>query len=116
VVKKQLNNLTRQKRAFLKQLSKHLGNKTDVIKGSVVELGRRCGKSTCRCFRGEKHISTFLSFKISGNTKLIYIPKAVEETVRDWSDSHKQIKKAVDKISSINLKILKIKIKEAKTK
>jgi hypothetical protein len=37
----------------------------EVIAGSVVSMARRCGKRGCRCAQGEKHVSLYLSIKVT---------------------------------------------------
>ena len=40
-----------------KEIARHIPRSRKVIKGSLVELKRTCGKPNCRCQKGEKHIS-----------------------------------------------------------
>lgn len=48
-----------------------------MIQGSLYQMGRGCGNPNCKCSRGEKHISWYLSRQIEGRTKLTYIGKIV---------------------------------------
>jgi len=45
-----------------------------VIKGSVYELKRKCGKPGCKCARGELHSRMVLSSSEKGKTRLRVIP------------------------------------------
>ena len=54
------------------------------LRGSLVERARSCGKPTCRCQRGQLHRSLYLAVRHRGRRALLYIPRALEETVRQW--------------------------------
>ena len=45
-----------------------------VIKGTVYELRRRCGKPGCKCARGELHARMVVSASEGGKTRLQVIP------------------------------------------
>src|SRR4030042_189724 len=46
-----------------------------VIKGTVYELKRRCGKPGCKCARGELHARMVVSASEGGKTRLQVIPR-----------------------------------------
>lgn len=52
------------------------------LRGSLVERARSCGKPTCRCQQGQLHRSLYLATRHKGQRALLYIPRALEETVR----------------------------------
>jgi uncharacterized protein DUF6788 len=54
------------------------------LRGSLVERARSCGKPTCRCQRGQLHRSLYLATRHQGRRALLYIPRALEDTVRQW--------------------------------
>ena len=54
------------------------------LRGSLVERARSCGKPTCRCQQGQLHRSLYLAVRHKGQRALLYIPRALEETVRQW--------------------------------
>jgi hypothetical protein len=54
------------------------------LRGSLVEHARSCGKPTCRCQRGQLHRSLYLETRHQGQRLVLYIPRALEETVRLW--------------------------------
>jgi hypothetical protein len=61
-----------------------------VIKGTVYELKRRCGKPGCKCARGELHTRMVVSASEGGKTRLQVIPKGflveVEAKVRRYQE------------------------------
>lgn len=54
------------------------------LRGSLVQRARSCGKPTCRCQQGQLHRSLYLATRHHGRRVLLYIPRALEETVRQW--------------------------------
>ena len=60
----------------LERIHKKLPRKTDpLIRGCLVTMIRVCGRSNCRCAKGYKHRSLYLSQSVKGKLKMIYIPK-----------------------------------------
>jgi len=61
-----------------------------VIKGTVYELRRRCGKPGCKCARGELHARMVVSAGEGGKTRLQVIPHGflveVEVQVRRYQE------------------------------
>ena len=54
------------------------------LRGSLVERARSCGKPTCRCQQGHLHRSLYLATRHQGQRALLYVPRALEDTVRLW--------------------------------
>jgi hypothetical protein len=54
------------------------------LRGSLVEQSRSCGKPTCRCQRGQRHRSLYLAVRHNDRRVLLYVPRALEATVRQW--------------------------------
>jgi hypothetical protein len=61
------------------------------LRGSLVQRARSCGKPTCRCQRGQLHPSLYLAVNHRGQRALLYIPRALHDTVRQWLDNGRQI-------------------------
>ena len=71
----------------------------DVICGSVVSMARTCGKARCRCQRGEKHVSLYLSTKVAGKRRMVYIPAELEEEVRGRVDAYREVEQLTQVVS-----------------
>ena len=78
----------------------------DIIRGSVVIMKRHCGKAGCRCQKGFKHESLYISQRHAGKTRMIYVPKSSEKTVRRLISNYRKIKVIMDKISNMNIRRL----------
>jgi hypothetical protein len=71
-------------------LVKPLFSDRPVMKGTVYELKRKCGKPGCKCARGELHTRMVLSASEGGKTRLQVIPHGslgeVQEKVRRYQE------------------------------
>ena len=61
------------------------------LRGCLVDRARSCGKPTCRCQKGELHHSLYLAVNHRGQRALLYIPRALHATVRQWLDNGRRI-------------------------
>ena len=77
-----------------------------VIRGTLVLMKRVCGNKRCRCTRGQKHESWYISQSHKGVTRMIYVPGQSEEKVRQCVQNYQDIKNLLDELSKINLKLL----------
>ena len=85
----------RSARSRLAQLLHH----HEVIRGSVVSMARRCGKAGCRCNQGEKHVSLYLSVKIEGKRRMVYIPAHLEGEVRRRVEAYREVERLTQVVS-----------------
>lgn len=94
----------------LKQATNHLEKiigKASFLKGNIVIMKRVCGNKNCRCIKeGKKHISMYIGKKQNNTTKMIYVPKRLEDEVAAKVKAYHKIKDLVDKISELNYKDL----------
>lgn len=89
-----------------KRISQRIPHTIGIIKGSLVTMVRTCGKPQCRCQKGQRHISLYLSQSIKGKTKMTYIPKELELCVREAVHRYHEIKNKLHQISEINIRLL----------
>jgi hypothetical protein len=70
-----------------------------LLRGSLVSMARTCGKAGCHCRQGEKHVSLYLSVRLNNRRKMVYIPPAMENTVRGWVENAQDVDRLLDFIS-----------------
>lgn len=75
----------------------------DVIRGSAVIMERVCGSESCRCLKGHRHRSLYISQYHKGSPRMVYIPKANEKKVLCLVGNYRMLKKAIYKASELNL-------------
>jgi hypothetical protein len=69
-------------------------------------MHRQCGKPGCHCQQGEKHTSLYLAVRAGKRRTMIYIPPALEETVRQWVQRGRQVDELLDFISQQCLELM----------
>lgn len=92
------NRFTPQERAARSRLTQLLHDH-EVIYGSVVPMARRCGKAGCHCAQGEKHVSLYLSTKVEGRRRMVYIPPELEEEVRQRVAAYREVERLTEVVS-----------------
>ena len=70
-----------------------------LLRGSLVSMARTCGKAGCHCQQREKHVSLYLAVRVDNRRKMIYIPPAMEPTVRGWVENAQEVDQLLDFIS-----------------
>jgi hypothetical protein len=75
-------------------------------------MQRTCGKKNCRCQQGQKHPALCLAIRLGNQRKMIYIPRALEDTVRRWVETGQEVDGLLDAISQQCLETLLAKKKE----
>ncbi len=79
-----------------------------VIKGSVIEMKRYCGKKSCRCYRtNTPHKSLFISFRYEGKTRMIPVEKDQVAEIKRHIKDYRELKAAIDELARINAELLR---------
>ncbi len=78
-----------------------------IIKASPVSLARECGRPNCRCLKGKKHVSLYVSQSYKARTKMTYIPHRYEEAVKECVEGCRRLLKDVGELSEVNLEIIR---------
>ena len=68
---------------------------------------RCCGKSYCRCQRGQKHPALYLYTRSGGRQIGTYIPKALHDTVRQAVNNGRRVKQLLAQVAQENLQTLR---------
>lgn len=61
-----------------------------MMRAGLVTMARTCGKKSCKCAKGVKHVSLYLSIKVGRSRKMVYVPPALEEEVRTWAGDYRE--------------------------
>lgn len=103
MVNAKVRGLLRQRRRIVKAIQVNPG----IIKGSPVSLARECGQPNCRCRKGKKHVSLYVSQSYKARTKMTYIPHRYEKVVKEYVQRYKRLLKEVGRLSEVNLEIIR---------
>ena len=98
--------------AYLKRrrniLLKRLPPLKNVLRGSLIEQYKRCGKPGCKCSKGQGHGPKYsLSVSLPGvRPRLEYVPKPYQEQVTAYLANFRLLREIIEEICSINLELL----------
>lgn len=70
-----------------------------ILRGTLSILRNTCGKPNCKCARGEKHESLYVSQSRQGKLHSRYIPKAMREQVSQWIERYHKIQNLLEELS-----------------
>lgn len=73
------------------------------LRGSLVQRARSCGKPTCRCQQGHLHRSLYLAVRHHDQRALLYVPRALEQTVRQWVHNGRRLKEQLEALNQQQL-------------
>lgn len=113
-MKKNIKNLSRLRqdlRRLVADLDKSIGpvfGRGPIVKGTVCEMARKCGKPSCACSRGELHRSMILSWSNQGKTKLMSVPPERLVELREKSEEYQRLRRARADVTAITKKMLAV--------
>jgi hypothetical protein len=79
-----------------------------VIKGSVYELKRKCGKPGCKCAQGELHSRMVLSASEKGKTRLRVIPHGFLVEVQIKVRRYRELRRARSRLVEVQRKMIRV--------
>ncbi len=81
---------------------------TALLRGSLIETYKRCGKPGCKCMTGRGHgPKYYLSVSFPGRKpEMIYIPAALKDKVQAYLDNHHNMKAILEDIFEINRELI----------
>lgn len=92
-----MSSRERDRRSRLAQLAHGAG----LLRGTLAIRERACGKSNCKCAKGEKHVSLYLVASYEGRVRQLFIPKDWEPQVRRWVQQYQQARKLLEEVSRL---------------
>jgi hypothetical protein len=92
--------MSKRERESRSCLKPYIGSK-GFVRGTLSVRERVCGKANCRCTRGEKHVSLFLTRSKDGTVEQLYIPRQKEELARRWVENYRVIQGLLERISCV---------------
>jgi len=79
-----------------------------VVKGTVYELKRKCGKPGCKCARGELHARMVISASDGGRTRLRAIPRGFLVDTQQRVRRYQELRRARARVVEIHRQMLKV--------
>ena len=80
-----------------------------ILRGSLIERYKRCGKSGCKCAEGRGHgPKYYLSISHPGRRpEMDYIPAEFQEKVKTYLENYRKVKEILEELCSINRELLR---------
>jgi hypothetical protein len=87
-----------------------------MVKGSVYQMERKCGKPNCRCAEGLAHSSMVLSWSEGGRTRLLSVPEKRLDELRRQTKQYQRFRKARARLVQLHKSMLDVvnRIEEAR--
>ena len=71
----------------------------EFVRASLVTMSRVCGNPNCKCAKGQKHVSLYLSRSERGKTEKLFVPRRYETQVKKWIENYRRMRELADEIS-----------------
>jgi hypothetical protein len=79
-----------------------------LIRGSFGKRRRVCGHPSCRCARGERHVSSYLTATDEGKVRQVHVPIGDEEKVEAGSARYRRFLRARARLAELASKQLEL--------
>jgi hypothetical protein len=70
-----------------------------MIRATVCVRNVTCGKTGCRCAKGHKHRAVYLSCKLKGKSRQLFVPQSMEKEVRLWVTNYHTVQELLEQLS-----------------
>lgn len=94
-----------------RRLIEELGDLGEILRGSLVERYRRCGRANCHCARegdpGHGPAYYLIVTVARGETVQVYVPKRHKQHVERWIANFQHARETLEEVSTLNRKLLK---------
>jgi hypothetical protein len=103
LTQRERGRLERERDALLAEL-RGLGN---LMRGTVVEVGVKCGRPGCACAQGAKHPKLPLSVNLQGRTRGCYLGQEREAVVAPLIAEYQRAWGLINALTAVNLALLR---------
>ena len=99
------SSLRRRRKALLRRLP----DLQQILKGSLIERYKRCGKPGCKCAQGPGHgPKYYLSISRTGQRpQMDYVPQEYYDQVEEYLANYRLVRDIISEISRINQELLR---------
>ncbi len=95
--------LERQRDGLVEQLH-GLGN---LMRGSVVQVGVKCGRAGCACADGAKHRKLHLAVNLQGRTRGCYVGRERAAVVAPLIAEYERAWRLINELTAVNLALIR---------
>jgi hypothetical protein len=100
---------TTQLKRKRKQLLRKLPPLEAVLRGSLIERYKRCGKPNCKCANGQGHgPKYYLSVSRTGaRPTMDYVPQSMQDQATQYLANYRTIRDILDQLCAINQELMR---------
>jgi hypothetical protein len=104
---------TQRRRRLLREQVRELSTRA-LMRGSLVERVRRCGRANCACATDprRRHAGKFLTVQLEGRTQALHVRPEDEPRVRAAIDAYTQLWKLINELTACELADLRREARE----
>jgi hypothetical protein len=88
-------------RQLRSRLSKVIHDSGGLMRATLSVREKVCGKSSCKCARGERHEALYLVSKQDKEVRQLFVPAVFKSRVRAWVDEYQRVQDLVEQISEL---------------
>ena len=103
ITDRERRRLEQQRAALIEQL-RGLGN---LMRGTVMQVGVKCGRVGCACEGGEKHPKVHLSVNLGGRTRGCYLGREREALVAPLIAEYQRAWRVINELTAVNLALVR---------
>jgi len=92
----------------IREIIKPFFSDKPVIKGSIYELRRKCGKPGCQCAKGKLHSSMVVSSSEKGKTRLQVIPQGFLLEVKSKVHRYQKLRRSRRQLGEVHKRMLEV--------
>ncbi len=84
-----------------------------ILRGSLIERYKRCGKPNCKCQQGQGHgPKYYLSVSQAGSRpQMDYVPEEYRQQVCEYLQNFQKVRQLLEQICTINRQLLRYRVK-----
>jgi hypothetical protein len=72
-----------------------------LMRGTLSVRRLTCGKPSCRCHAGQKHVALYLSYGKEGRVHQAFVPREAEAQVRAWVRNYAAVRVGLEQVSQM---------------
>lgn len=92
-----------------RKVERQLPKASQVIRASLIERYKVCGKPTCRCTKGKLH-GPYYYLSITypkGKKEMVYVSASQRRQAEEFIANYQRYKKGLEEISRMNIELIK---------
>lgn len=79
-----------------------------LLRGTLFERTRRCGRPTCHCAVGEGHRTSYVGVTLAaGKAEQVTVPGDLLPVASEWTENYKRLWTLIEEVSAINRELLR---------